>query len=691
MNQNSHLVQLALRRGGVYRSIQLLAAVPFNVLLMVTLDDPGGPLGARNAWTLPAALAVLTFAVFGVIAYIGMRLRKRWGFVACAIACATVVPWYAYAARSDWLIAALGLAFNAGLIVAVAVWQVRLPYSVLDERDRSQRFGAWTPALQWLNAVALLVSLIVAGYRVVSLFDAVGAALLLVFGAVTLSIVLELRYTPPHWRRGPYAEWVLTALIAAAAGLGADARVLIGLGAVRQGIVMLRTFAGTQLAWRLSRYFFRRPAQLLAASFVSVIALGTLALSFPYVSADGTPLRLVDAFFTATSATCVTGLIVLDTATDFTFFGQLVILVLIQIGGLGIMTISTFAAIVIGRNIGLGQEYSLTRLIGEASINRVYRLIRFICIGTFCIEAAGALVLYPQFRAAGVTGLRAVWSAVFHSISGFCNAGFSLQTDSLAPYARMPGLIFTMSLLIVFGGLGFGVLYWLWERMVGGAPKRSAHVSIVLWGSAGLLLGMTLLVLVGEWRHALAAYGTTDAIANAWFCAVTPRTAGFNTVAMPALQPVTRFVTMVLMFIGVAPGSTGGGVKLTTIFVLVATVRALMRGDSEVQWFGFSLSPDTVFRSAAIVMLGALAAVLGLAVLLITQTLPFEDLLFEALSAFGTVGLSLGVTPRLTDAGRLAIIVLMFVGRVGPLTLVLSLRPLRKQSLYYPRAYVMVG
>jgi trk system potassium uptake protein TrkH len=689
MTTDQHLRSLHIRRAAVYRSVQLVTAVPFNVLLMVTLDDPGGPLGARNAWTMPALYVVLTFAVLGLAAYIGMRLRRRWGFILCAVAFGSLAPVYAFALQADTLIAGLGCAFNLGLSFAVACWQARLRRQT--DVPREHKPSAWIPSLLWLNGLALLVSLIVAGYRIVSLPDAVGAAFVLVFGTLAASIVFELRHMSPHWRRGPHIEWVLLGTIVVAAALGADTRVLIGLGALRQAVVLVRLVARTDVAARLSRYFFRRPAQLLATSFITVILLGTLALSFPYVAADGTPLRPVDAFFTATSATCVTGLIVLDTATDFSLFGQFIILGLIQIGGLGIMTISTFAAIMIGRDIGLGQEYSLTRMIGEASVSRVYRLVRFICIGTFCVEAVGAVILFPQFRAAGLGAFNAAWRALFHSISGFCNAGFALQTDSLAGFQGMPGIVVTMSLLIILGGLGFGVLYWLWERGTGAKATCGAHVRMVFWGSALLLVGMTVVVLLIEWRHALAGLGARDAFINAWFCAVTPRTAGFNTITMDALQPATRCVTMAMMFIGVAPGSTGGGVKVTTIIVLLLTVRALVRGDREVQGFGFSLATDTVFRAAAVVMLGALAVVLGLTVLLATQALPFETLLFETVSAFGTVGLSLGATPRLTDVGRLAIILLMFVGRVGPLTLVLSLRPLRKQMLFYPRAPVMIG
>jgi len=368
-----------------------------------------------------------------------------------------------------------------------------------------------------------------------------------------------------------------------------------------------------------------------------------------------------------------------------------VILCLIQAGGLGIMTLSTFAAIMIGRNIGLGQEYSLGAMMGESSVSRMYRLIKFICLATFAIEACGAAVLLPQFIALGLPWKTALWKAVFHSVSAFCNAGFSLQTDSLVSWRAQPGILLVISALIICGGLGFGVLYWLWQRAHGMRVKASLHARIVLWGTAVLLAGMTIALLLAEYHHALHGMPLRDKLVNAWFHAVTPRTAGFNTLAIEALHPVSRFLTMVLMFIGAAPGSTSGGVKITTIFVLILTVRTLMRGGFEVHGFGYSIGHSTVYRTAAVLSLGMMSWVVCLAALLATQPMRLERLAFEALSAFGTVGLSMNVTPFLSAFGKLVIIGLMFIGRVGALTLVLSFQPLRKEEIVYPKANVMVG
>jgi len=417
-----------------------------------------------------------------------------------------------------------------------------------------------------------------------------------------------------------HIEWLLLPLIILTYYLTNNLLFVIAFIALRQLIVTIRYFSKTKFAGKLSKYLFRRPAQLLGLSFFIVIGIGTIILSFPYASATGFPIKIIDAFFTATSATCVTGLIVLDTPHAFTIFGQSVILILLQIGGLGIMTISTFAAIIIGRNVGLGQEYSLTRMTGEASVNKVYRLIKFICLFTFVIEIIGAGSLFYQFSSLDMPLKTNIWKSVFHSVSAFCNAGFSLQTDSLVPFQHNPGILFTISTLIIIGGLGFGVLYWFYEIITFKHRKISFHVKIVLYSSVILLIGMVCFVFIFENSGALNNYSLIDKISNAWFYAVTPRTAGFNTITVNAVSPVTRFITTVLMFIGVAPGSTGGGVKITTVFVLLLTVRALMRGDKEAQGFNFSISNRTIYRAAAVFFLGIITCVLGYALLLATQS-----------------------------------------------------------------------
>jgi len=686
------LKKIEVGRAATHRVIQLIAALPLNLFLITAHNVQGGILGPRSNYMYAGLASVLLFAVTATAAVIYMRSKRRIGFVLAAAAFCLFLPWYLLAFQYDWYISTIGLLINAGLAISTVVRTGRhFTSDSIDYSVKDLPYGYWTPSLMWLNGICVLVSILSAGYGEAAYAQGILTASIIIIGTLGLSLFFEIRYTAPTLRNGPYAEWVLLLLICVLSWNRPNLRINAILIAVRQTIVISRYLVRTRQAGRVSKYFFRRPAQLLATSFICVIVGGTFLLSLPFVASTGTSLTLVDALFTATSSTCVTGLIVLDTATDFSVFGQWVILLLVQIGGLGIMTISTFAAIALGRNIGLSQEYSLSSMIGEASYKHVYLLVKFICIFTFFIEAVGCLILFPQFLSAGLPFKAALWKSVFHAVSGFCNAGFSLQSNSLVPYQEQPGIMITMSLLIIVGGLGFGVLYWGWNRLFGKQRKDSFHVTIVLRTTLILLVGMAIFVFITEYRHALSQFCLTDKLTNAWFYAVTPRTAGFNTISMTAVQPVTRLITIILMFIGVAPGSTGGGIKITTVMVLILTVRTLMRGGSEVQGFRHSLSTTTVFRASAVFMLGIASCAIGLCILLMTQSMPFDALLFESVSAFGTVGLSMGVTPQLTSVGRFVIIFLMFVGRVGPLTLVLSMQPLRKQEIYYPTANVMVG
>jgi trk system potassium uptake protein TrkH len=686
------LKKIEVGRAAIHRIVQLVAAVPLNLYFISAHNALRGDTYHRNVYLVSGLVITALFSVVAAMAILFMSRKRRAGFFLAACAYVFILPWYFVTIPHDWYISTIAILINGGLAASIAARTGRyFDDAIAGSTAKDLPFGYWTPSVLWLNSICILVCILSAGYGEAAYFAGIVFASVIIIGTLGVSLFFELTCTPPRLRSGPYVEWILLVLVAGIAWANPNLRVSAILIALRQCIVVSRQLVRTHVADRISRYFFRRPAQLLATSFICVIITGTFLLSLPFVSATGSSISLVDALFTATSGTCVTGLIVLDTATDFSMIGQCIILFLIQIGGLGIMTISTFAAITLGRNIGLSQEYSLSSMIGEASYKHVYLLIKFICIFTFCIEAIGCLILFPQFLAAGLPLKTALWKSVFHSVSGFCNAGFSLQTNSLIPFQNYPGIMITMSTLIVIGGLGFGVLFWVWTRLLGTQRKDSFHVTVVLRTTAVLLIAMALFVFISEYHNTLASFSLTDKIANAWFYAVTPRTAGFNTIRVSAVEPATRFITIILMFIGVAPGSTGGGIKITTLMVLILTVRTLMRGGTEVQGFRHSLDNSTIFRAAAVFMLGVASCVIGLCMLLATQSLPFEQLLFESVSAFGTVGLSMGATPQLSTAGRLIITILMFVGRVGPLTLVLSMQPLRKQVIYYPRANVMVG
>lgn len=429
--------------------------------------------------------------------------------------------------------------------------------------------------------------------------------------------------------------------------------------------------------------FWRRltAAQLLVGSFLVLVALGTVLLCLLPGLYTGERLSFIDALFTATSAVCVTGLIVVDTATYFTPFGQGVILFLIQLGGLGILTFTTVVILWFGGRMTLRGE----AVVGVAEAGPLIdagRLVRGIFRYTFLIEAVGALLLWLAWSP--VFGpLDALWPAIFHAISAFCNAGFSTFSDNLVGWAGAPLILTVLMLLISLGGIGFLVIeeLYLWsrERM---RRRLSLHTRLVLLTTAVLVTAGAMLFAAFEWTNVLAEFPWYIRPLEALFLSVTPRTAGFNTVDYQELTSASLFLTIVLMLVGGSPGSTAGGLKTTTVAVLVALAVARLRGRVITGAFKRTIPETTIQRSVGLVVF--VVALLGTALLTLQVTelggVPFPlaqglflELAFEAVSAFDTVGLSTGVTPELSAAGKLIISALMFTGRVGPLTVAASM------------------
>jgi len=439
------------------------------------------------------------------------------------------------------------------------------------------------------------------------------------------------------------------------------------------------------------------PARLLALSFLGVIGLGTALLMLPPATRDGSGADFLTALFTATSATCVTGLIVEDTGSYFSGFGQAVILALIQVGALGIMTFSTFVALVLGRRLGIRQRAALQEVMDQPDPRSLARLIGFILKMTFSVELVGAAVLAFMWHRWYPWG-RAVYLGAFHSVSAFCNAGFSLFPDSLEGFGGDWGIVGTMSLLIVLGGLGFPVAMELTRRETLERIVRrrrtplSVHTKMVLITTGGLLALGTGWFLWLEWGNVLKDLPTGQKVLAAWFQSVTARTAGFNTVEIGALREVTLFLFMAWMFVGASPGGTGGGIKTTTLGILVLSVRAALRGREEVEVFGRALSPKLVYRAVAIAVVGLGLLGTFAALLLATQKGRPLGVVFETVSALGTVGLSTGVTPNLSPLGRVLVVVLMFAGRLGPLTVTLAVQERAYEGIRrLPSARVMTG
>ncbi|MFH1434718.1 MAG: potassium transporter TrkG, partial [Pseudomonadota bacterium] len=462
--------------------------------------------------------------------------------------------------------------------------------------------------------------------------------------------------------------------------------------AVGQGVVLLLLIARGRLVRELLGYFYGNPAVFLSFSFGSVILLGTLLLSFPASSASGVRIAPMDALFTSASAVCVTGLIVLDTPTAFSAFGQAVILLLIQVGGLGIMVLSAFAALSLGRSLGLKTAFALQDILDASGRRTAQHLARFIVVSTLSIELVGAALLAAVFFTHGAPLSEALWNGVFHSISAFCNAGFALQTDSIVMFQHEPAALFVFGFLVIAGGLGFAVLAAAWLKITAW-KTRGLPLQVKVVATATLLLVVAAWIVFAalEWNGALGGMSVPDKIANAFFQGVTPRTAGFNSVDMGLLGPATCLVFILLMFIGASPGGTGGGIKVTTLAVLLATIPAVARGAAHPVLFRRAVPHSIVYKCVAITAVAVLTIACALAGLLLTQDMPFDRVLFETVSAFGTVGLSLGATSALNDFGKFIIVAVMFVGRVGPLTVALLLESKEQSRLDYPREMISVG
>ncbi len=438
-----------------------------------------------------------------------------------------------------------------------------------------------------------------------------------------------------------------------------------------------------------------RPARTVMLSFVFVILMGSLLLAVPRATPGG-EIPVLDAFFTATSAVCVTGLTVRDTGSDFTSFGHGVILALIQIGGLGLITFTAFFAIVMRRGLGVKETLVLRGMLTFETVGRIGRTLKYMIGLTLGLEAIGALALFLLSRGDfGDTG-EAVRVSVFHSISAFCNAGLSLFATSFERYADNIPINLVMTSLIIVGGLGFPVLMNALGRRPLAARKASRrwslHTRVVVTMTALLLVSGTLLFYLLERNGILFGCSVGEGLLKSYFASVTARTAGFNTVRTAWLGLPTLFMLAALMFIGGSPGGTAGGVKTSTLGIVLASVFATFSGRDRVELYHRRV-PDLVVREALVVVaMGILVVSFGVFVLLTVEDLALSDAFFEVVSAFGTVGLSTGVTPGLSAAGKIVLMLIMLTGRIGPLTLALAIGQRGERHLYdYPEERVVIG
>ncbi len=453
---------------------------------------------------------------------------------------------------------------------------------------------------------------------------------------------------------------------------------------------------------RLSHMIFKSPARMSILGFMVLIVFGNLLLMLP-VATPGDGMGFVDALFMSTSASCVTGLTVADTGKDLSLFGQMVILIQIQIGGLGIMTVSTLFLMMMRRRPTLTGHALIkdTFTFGEGRQSAV-SVIKSVFLLCFVMEGVGAaavfLKIWPEFGWS-----RGLYIAVFHAVSAFCNAGFSLFSDNLTRFQNDGFLNMVFCILIITGGLGFVVITEVKDKILsknGNHKGLSLHTKIVLSATVILIAAGTLAIFFMEYNNTLALLSPANRLAAAFFQSVTARTAGFNTIAIGDLANETLFLMIILMFIGASPGSCGGGVKTTTITGLVLLGFSRLRGLEKPRIFRRTLTEASVSKAASIVMISVAVVALAFMALLIFELgrLPhthtramFPELLFETVSAFGTVGLSTGITQGLSNTGKLIITLLMFIGRLGPLVIALAVSRKQTGRFQYAEENIMIG
>jgi trk system potassium uptake protein TrkH len=469
---------------------------------------------------------------------------------------------------------------------------------------------------------------------------------------------------------------------------------------VRNLFLLLKVFTRLRKLSAFVASVVTHPAQTIVLSFVLVIIIGTLVMMMPFTTVDGHGLPFVDSLFTTTSAVCVTGLIVVDTATAFTTWGQVVILLLIQIGGLGIMILSFFTIFVFRQSVSVENKLLISYLLSESNMTTLSTALRRIIAITFAIELSGAALLYPLTQIQSGSG--GVFQALFHAVSAFCNAGFALYSDSLERFVGNVGVNLVIGFLIIAGGLSFSVIANSFSflgarirrhpRAHRPPPRLSVNTRVVLIVSATLIVSGSLIIYALEHHRAMAAMPTGIQYLASFFQSTTLRTAGFNSIPMGGLAAATYLVMMAMMFVGGASGSTAGGIKVNTIAVIGAYLRSKRQGRRETVLFKHTVREDQVAAAFTVLVFGVVAVGIATILLSLTDSFTLTETLFESVSAFATVGLSTGITGSLSTGGRVIIVVMMFIGRVGPLTLfsAVSAGP-RGVSVSFPAADISVG
>lgn len=439
------------------------------------------------------------------------------------------------------------------------------------------------------------------------------------------------------------------------------------------------------------------PVRILALGFAIVIVIGAILLSLPIASQSGEITPFIDCIFTSTSAVCVTGLVVVDTGTYWTYFGKTVIMLLIEIGGLGFMSVATLVFLVLGKRITLKERLVMQEAMNVNSLQGLVKMVKYVLKFTICIQITGAVLFSTQFIPQfGIA--KGVYYSVFHSVSAFCNAGFDLMGNfnSVTAYANNSVIILTIAALIIIGGVGFYV--WVEIYNCKGTKRLSLHSRIVIYSTIVLVVSGAILMYIFEMNNADTMQGMSikGKFLSSVFASVSPRTAGFNSISLDKMTTAGKFLTIILMFIGGSPGSTAGGIKTTTAIVIFMTIVSVVRGREDTEIFQKRISKEVVYKAFAVSLISLTIVISVTMILSITEqpNIPFEYFLYEATSAFATVGLTLGLTTKLTFVGKVIILLTMYAGRVGPLTIILALAKNKKGksgNVKYPEGKILIG
>lgn len=442
------------------------------------------------------------------------------------------------------------------------------------------------------------------------------------------------------------------------------------------------------------------PVQILSIGFATLILIGALLLSLPISSANREVTPFIDSLFTATSSVCVTGFVNLDTGSYWSYFGKTVIIILVQIGGIGFMSFATMLAIILGKKITLRDRLVLQESMNTFNLQGLVKMEKYILEFTFITEGIGAVVLATQFVPRyGL--LKGIYYSVWHAISAFCNGGFDLFGTSDNPFVSLVGwrenpiVILTFATLILIGGLGFLVWADIYNYKV--SRKLSLHSKVVITVTLMLIFGGAFFIYVLEFNNPLTMRNMSlvDKITNSFFASISHRTAGMSTIVTADMMPSSRLLTIILMFIGGSSGSTAGGIKITTVAIIIMTIHCTIKGKEETEIFKKRVSKELVLKSFIIATIGFSLIILATVLLSITESnsgFSIESLLFETTSALATGGLTLGITPYLSSPSKLLLMILMYAGRVGPLTVALSLGKNKKKNfIRYPEGKILIG